>query len=363
LTKGGKRKLGPGGRIRVLVVDDSVIIRRLVTHALTEDPQVELVGSAANGAIALKMIPLLKPDAITLDIEMPEMDGLETLRHIRKSYPDLIVIMFSTLSERGAAITMRALSLGANDYVAKAAGGSLDQSMALLRSELAPKLKQFFSLADDTAAVLPAPKPPLPEGAVLRRVARTCEAVAIGVSTGGPNALAQLVPMLPADFRPPVFIVQHMPPLFTRLLAERLQSLTTLRVREAADGMAVEERNLYIAAGNYHMRVSRRGAAKVVIALDQGEPENSCRPAVDVLFRSVAEVYGGSAIGVILTGMGQDGLLGVERLREAGGYIVAQDEASSVVWGMPGAVVHAGLADAVVDLRCLAFEIERHLRG
>jgi two-component system chemotaxis response regulator CheB len=169
--------------------------------------------------------------------------------------------------------------------------------------------------------------------------------------------------MLPADFRPPVFIVQHMPPLFTRLLAERLQSLTTLRVREAADGMAVEERNLYIAAGNYHMRVSRRGAAKVVIALDQGEPENSCRPAVDVLFRSVAEVYGGSAIGVILTGMGQDGLLGVERLREAGGYIVAQDEASSVVWGMPGAVVHAGLADAVVDLRCLAFEIERHLRG
>jgi two-component system chemotaxis response regulator CheB len=348
-----------------LVVDDSVIIRRLVTHALEEDPAVQVVGSAANGVIALKMIPLVNPDVVTLDIEMPEMDGLETLRHIRKLYPDLIVIMFSTLSERGAAITIEALSLGANDYVTKVANsGSLDQSMVKLRGELVPKFKQFFILESDPAA---APKHPVAARtipAALRpasqRQSKACEAVAIGVSTGGPTALAQLVPMLPADFRQPIFIVQHMPPIFTRLLAERLQSLTKLRVREGAEGMLVEGGNVYIAPGDYHMTVARKGTANV-IKLNQAEPENSCRPAVDVLFRSVADVYGGSAMGVILTGMGQDGLRGIERLRAGGSYIVAQDEASSVVWGMPGAVVNAGLADSVVDLRCVVPEIRRHL--
>jgi two-component system chemotaxis response regulator CheB len=348
-----------------LVVDDSVIIRRLVTHALEEDPAVQVVGSAANGVIALKMIPLVNPDVVTLDIEMPEMDGLETLRHIRKLYPDLIVIMFSTLSERGAAITIEALSLGANDYVTKVANsGSLDQSMVKLRGELVPKFKQFFILESDPVAP---PKPPVaarPIPVALRptsnRQSKACEAVAIGVSTGGPTALAQLVPMLPADFRQPIFIVQHMPPIFTRLLAERLQSLTKLRVREAAEGMLVEGGNVYIAPGDYHMTVARKGTANV-IKLNQGEPENSCRPAADVLFRSVADVYGGSAMGVILTGMGQDGLRGIERLRAGGSYIVAQDEASSVVWGMPGAVVNAGLADSVVDLRCVVPEIRRHL--
>ncbi len=365
MTRAGKRKLARGERIRALVVDDSVIIRRLVTHALEEDPAVQVVGSAANGVIALKMIPLVNPDVVTLDIEMPEMDGLETLRHIRKLYPDLIVIMFSTLSERGAAITIEALSLGANDYVTKVANsGSLDQSMVKLRGELVPKFKQFFILESDPVAP---PKPPVaarPIPVALRptsnRQSKACEAVAIGVSTGGPTALAQLVPMLPADFRQPIFIVQHMPPIFTRLLAERLQSLTKLRVREAAEGMLVEGGNVYIAPGDYHMTVARKGTANV-IKLNQGEPENSCRPAADVLFRSVADVYGGSAMGVILTGMGQDGLRGIERLRAGGSYIVAQDEASSVVWGMPGAVVNAGLADSVVDLRCVVPEIRRHL--
>ena len=166
--------------------------------------------------------------------------------------------------------------------------------------------------------------------------------------------------MLPADFRQPIFIVQHMPPIFTRLLAERLQSLTKLRVREAAEGMLVEGGNVYIAPGDYHMMVAKKGTAHV-IKLNQAEPENSCRPAVDVLFRSVADVYGGGAMGVILTGMGQDGLRGIERLRAVGSYIVAQDEASSVVWGMPGAVVNAGLADSVVDLRCVVPEIRQHL--
>ena len=365
MTATAKRKLKAGERVRTLVVDDSVIIRRLVTHALGEDPGVEVVGSAANGLIALKMIPLVNPDAITLDIEMPEMDGLETLRQIRKSYPDLVVIMFSTLSERGAAVTIEALSLGANDYVTKASNsGSLDQSMARLRGELVPKIKQFFQLESEQAKVL-APRPVLSTPSFVPRppagrTSRRCEAVAIGVSTGGPTALAQLVPMLPADFRQPIFIVQHMPPIFTRLLAERLQTLTKLRVREATHGMLVEGHNIYIAPGDFHMRVIKKGAT-YVIALDQSEPENSCRPAVDVMFRSVADVYGGGVMSVILTGMGQDGLRGIERLRAVGSYVVAQDEASSVVWGMPGAVVNAGLADSVVDLRCVVQEIQRHL--
>ncbi len=347
-------------RIRVLVVDDSVVIRRLVTHAVSEDSEIEVVGSAANGVLALKMIAATKPDAITLDIEMPEMDGLETLRHIRKLYPGLVVIMFSTLSERGAAVTMEALSLGANDYVTKAANaGSLDVSLARLRDDLVPKIKQFFTCRGHQPVAVVAPAAaPLPVPA--KRPAMVRKAVAIGVSTGGPNALAEIIPLIPANFALPVFIVQHMPPIFTRLLAERLQSLTKLRIREAADGMRVDSGSVYIAPGDYHMRVAKRGQDKVV-ALDRAEPENFCRPSVDPLFRSVADVYGGAVIAVILTGMGQDGRLGVERLRREGAWVIAQDQASSVVWGMPGAVARAGLADVVSDLRSVVPEILRQL--
>ncbi len=351
-------------RIRVLVVDDSVVIRRLVTHALSEDPEIEVVGGAANGVLALKMIEATKPDAITLDIEMPEMDGLETLRRIRKLYPQLVVIMFSTLSERGAAVTLEALSLGANDYVTKAANvGSLDVSLGRLRDDLVPKIKQFFGCRKRPSAVAaksilqaqtPAPSP-------ARRPAMARQVVVIGVSTGGPNALADIIPLIPPAFTLPVFIVQHMPPIFTRFLAERLQKSTSLRVCEAADGMRVEPRTVYIAPGDYHMRVGKKGTDKVV-TLDRAEPENFCRPSVDPLFRSVADVYGGAVVAVILTGMGQDGCLGAERLRGEGAWVIAQDQASSVVWGMPGAVVRAGLADVITGLKSVVPEIMRQLQ-
>ncbi|HWE52046.1 MAG TPA: chemotaxis response regulator protein-glutamate methylesterase [Bryobacteraceae bacterium] len=370
--------IGPAGktlsekdRIRVLVVDDSVVIRRLVTYALAEDPDVEVVGSAANGQIALKVIPLLKPDVVTLDIEMPEMDGLATLRQIRVLYPQLVVIMFSTLSERGAAITIEALSLGANDYVTKAANvGSLDVSMARLRADLVPKVRQFFHRGRRVTPPVPAPPPRVSSpiavrpaaipasGARLPRLAR--QALAIGVSTGGPTALAELIPAIPENFDLPVFIVQHMPPIFTRLLAERLQTLTKLRIREATDGMSIEGGTIYIAPGDFHMRTVKNGAQKRIL-LDQSAPENFCRPAVDVLFRSVADLYGGAVIAVVLTGMGQDGRLGVERLRKEGAWVIAQDEASSVVWGMPGAVARAGLADDVVDLKSVVPAILRQI--
>jgi two-component system chemotaxis response regulator CheB len=344
-----------------LVVDDSVVIRRLVTHALGEDPAVEVVGSAANGIIALQRISQVNPDVVTLDIEVPEMSGIETMRRIHKEFPHLYVIMFSTLTERGASATMDALAAGANDYVAKAANvGSLDRSMNSLRGELLPKIKQFFSFGMPAPTPAPTHVPPKAVRAVPAPVCRSI--VAIGVSTGGPTALAEIVPAFPADFPLPIVIVQHLPPVFTRLLADRLQSKTKLRVQEAEHGMALEAGRILIAPGDYHMKLSRKGS-QVVVALDQSMPENSCRPAVDVLFRSVAEVYRGEVVAAILTGMGQDGLQGVEHLKAQGAYVVAQDESSSVVWGMPGAVVNAGLADAIVDLHSVVPQILQHVKG
>jgi two-component system chemotaxis response regulator CheB len=361
-----KRLLQPGERIRVLVVDDSVVIRRLVAHALEQDPVLEVVGAASNGVIALQRIPQFNPDVLTLDIEMPEMDGLETLRRVRCEYPQLRVIMFSTLTERGAAVTLEALTLGADDYVAKASNqGSLDRSMTRLREELVPKIKQFFHMAAQNRAAAP-PEParvpvasPAWQGSPVWRSTKVRpKVVAIGVSTGGPTALGAILPELPSGFPLPVLVVQHMPPLFTRLLAERLHSTCRLPVEEARQGNPVEAGKILIAPGDFHLKVASNGGG-VRVLLDQSPPQNSCRPAVDALFTSVGEVYGGAAIAAILTGMGQDGLRGAEILKAQGASILAQDEASSVVWGMPGAVVNAGLADRVLRLDQVVPEILR----
>jgi two-component system, chemotaxis family, protein-glutamate methylesterase/glutaminase len=344
---------GNGRAIRVLIVDDSVVIRRLVGLALGEDPAFEVVGVAANGSIALRKIVELKPDAVTLDIEMPEMDGLETLRRIRREFPKLRVVMFSTLTQRGAAHTLEALSLGADDYVTKAANvGSLDTSLRALREELGPKIKQFFGrpapVSAQTPAAPPIPKPSPATGPAPKR-ARRPAIVAVAVSTGGPNALADIFPLFPGDLPCPMVVTQHMPPMFTRLLAERLNAKSALRVAEAEEGMALEPGLALIAPGDFHLKL-RRAGGRVEATLDRGAPENSCRPAADVMFRSVLDVYGGDAVCVVLTGMGKDGLEGARLLREAGAPVVAQDEATSVVWGMPGHVVQAGLAESVVPL-------------
>jgi two-component system chemotaxis response regulator CheB len=337
-----KRFIQPGERIRVLIVDDSAVIRHLVTHALEPDPELEVVGVASNGVIALQQIRQLNPDVVTLDIEMPEMDGLETLRHTRHEFPQLRVIMFSTLTERGAAVTLEALTLGADDYVAKVSGeGSIDRSITRLREDLIPKIKQFFHLP----APIAAPVRPEPASPAKARP----KVVVIGVSTGGPTALGEILPAFPVGFPLPILLVQHMPPLFTRFLSERLNVVCHLPVTEATQGALVEPGKIVIAPGDFHLKVFSR-AGGVRMDLDQSPPQNSCRPSVDALFASIAEVYGGAIIAAILTGMGQDGLRGAGIIRARGGSILAQDQASSVVWGMPGAVVRAGLADRVLPL-------------
>jgi two-component system, chemotaxis family, protein-glutamate methylesterase/glutaminase len=359
-----RRLLQPGERIRVMVVDDSVVIRRLVTQALEQDAMIEVVGTASNGAIGLQRIPQFNPDVITLDIEMPDMNGLEMLRRVHREYPQLRVIMFSTLTERGAAITLEALTLGADDYVAKASNeGSLDRSLARLREEMIPKIKQFFRLpaaSVPAAKASPAYAPVAPAGRVTAPVFKGLKlrpkVLVIGVSTGGPTALGEILPSFPASFPLPVLLVQHMPPLFTRLLAERLNATCQLKVEEASQGEALEVGKILIAPGDFHMKVAS-SAGVMRVCLDQSPQQNSCRPAVDALFASVAELYGGAVLAVILTGMGQDGLRGVEILKARGARILVQDEASSVVWGMPGAVANAGLADRVLPLDQVVPEI------
>jgi two-component system chemotaxis response regulator CheB len=344
--------------IRILVVDDSVVIRKVLSDTLSGDPALKVVGVASDGRIALAKIPLLKPDLLTLDIEMPVMDGLQTLTAVRKLYPKLPVIMFSTLTERGAAATLDALSLGASDYATKPSNtGTTAVALDRIRIELIPKLKALCGVSSLKLPPVPQYRP------VLKVQARSnprIEIVAIGTSTGGPNALAEVLPQIPSDFPVPIVIVQHMPPIFTRLLAERLASRSAIRVEEGSADVVLTAGHAWIAPGNFHMKVMRAGLS-FRLSLNQESPENSCRPAVDVLFRSVAAAYGANVLGVVMTGMGSDGVLGAQVIRDAGGDVIIQDEASSVVWGMPGLVHASGLADAAYPLEHLAIEINRRV--
>jgi two-component system chemotaxis response regulator CheB len=352
-------------KIRVFIVDDSAVIRRLLSDLLKEDPQIEVVGMAGNGALALPKIQQLHPDLVTLDMEMPVMDGIETLKALRKTHPKLPIVMFSTLTERGSSATMDALSLGASDYVTKPANvGSVIEGMGRIREELIPKIKALCGRRVSAGAepvAQPRPEPRFPRLARSSRGAGGVDILAIGVSTGGPNALAELMPALGKNFPVPVVIVQHMPPLFTRLLAERLGAISGFKSREGSEGQLLLPGQLWVAPGGFHM-VTERVRDGVILHLNEERPENSCRPAVDVLFRSVAKCYGSRVLSVVLTGMGQDGLRGCEAIAAAGGQILAQDEASSVVWGMPGAVSNAGLADKVLPLRDLAPEVLKRIQ-
>src|SRR5258706_2071223 len=348
-------------KIRVLVVDDSVVIRRLVSDVLAADPAIEVVGIAANGRIALEKIKQLTPDLVTLDVEMPEMDGVQALKELRKFNQRLPVIMFSTLTERGAVTTMHAFAAGASDYVAKPSNvGSTTAAMARVRDELIPKVKALCGYRGPARAqvasqvTLAARQKIVSLGAVHPH--QRIEILAIGVSTGGPNALAELMRGIPADLRVPIVVVQHMPPVFTRLLAERLGAKAAIPISEAVADTELMPGAVWIAPGDFHM-VLEKSASGARIKLNQEQPENSCRPAVDPLFRSVAKIYRGASLGLILTGMGQDGLRRCQAISEAGGQVLVQDEASSVVSGRPGFVARAGLAVKVLPLSQIAGEI------
>jgi two-component system chemotaxis response regulator CheB len=346
--------------IRVLIVDDSAIVRRLLSEALASSTEVNVVGTASNGSIALEKIPQLNPDVITLDIEMPGMDGLQTLTEIRKFHPKLPVIMFSTLTERGAAKTLEALALGASDYATKPSNSeSLAAAKEHVLKELVAKVVSLGHAARSRPTLPPLP-PTLVKPRERRAIFRRIDVLTIGTSTGGPNALAEVIPCLPADLQVPVVLVQHMPPLFTRLLADRLNQRSAIRVDEGRAGEKLEPGCVWIAPGDFHMTIARQGAS-VVLALNQDPREHSCRPAVDVLFRSVAQVYGPGVLAVVMTGMGADGAEGARCIRAAGGEVLVQDEATSVVWGMPGAVAATGQADQILPLAELGPAIVRRV--
>ncbi|MCA9062347.1 MAG: chemotaxis response regulator protein-glutamate methylesterase [Planctomycetaceae bacterium] len=375
--------------IRVLMADDSSAVRRLVSETLASEHDIEVVGAARDGREAVTMFETNHPDVVLLDVEMPVMDGIAAVRQIRRTDRKTPILMFSSLTVRGGEATLDALSSGANDYVAKPTGAShVQQAVAYIKTELIPKIRMWGakSVANrgpairitrtttpaastpSTAAAgitapamgrlsVPGPQPSSSGSASARRTpAGPVEIIAIGSSTGGPNALADVIGKLPPGLNVPIVIVQHMPALFTRLLAERLDRLCPMRVREAEKGAVVHPGEIWLAPGDFHM-VLKRVRNEVQIDLNQGPPENSCRPAVDVLFRSVADVYGGRSMAVVLTGMGKDGTEGARVMKDKGSYVVAQDEASSVVWGMPRAVAEAGLADRVVPLHEITTEI------
>jgi len=332
-------------KIRVLVVDDSVVMRRVLSDVVASDPELEMAGYAANGRIALNLLEQVSPDVVTLDVEMPVMDGLATLKAMRAGRCQVPVIMFSTLTERGAEATIDSLALGASDYVSKPTGlGSYEAARERIRDALIPKIKALCRTVPQPNAAMPSPR-----RQTRSKFAGRVDVVAIGCSTGGPNALAQVLPAISDDFPVAILIVQHMPPAFTRFLAQRLNSMCPLPVREAAGGEVLSAGCIWIAPGGYHMSLAGDGARQR-IAVTQGPPENSCRPSVDVLFRSLPTAFANRVLAVVLTGMGQDGLRGCEVLADSGAQIIAQDEATSVVWGMPGFVAKAGLADAVLPL-------------
>jgi two-component system chemotaxis response regulator CheB len=369
-------------------------MRSLLRSVVSADAGLEVAGTAADGASALGSMGLLCPDLILLDVEMPVMDGLVTLREMRRRGHKMPVIMCSSLTQRGTKVTLEALASGASDYVAKPAGqANREAAIRALGQDLSPKihaltnavsnkeqlpnLVQYSAQSRRTGAgpqtgpaqpqpVFPvAARPPLflPTAPPPRAqtVSSNPTVLAIGVSTGGPAALDVLLPALPANFPLPVLIVQHMPELFTKLFAERLDGRSNLRVREAAEGDPVCAGTICIARGNWHMEVlaPARGGSPATLHLTQGPLENHCRPAVDVLFRSVAAAYGSGVLAVVLTGMGSDGMMGCRVIRDHGGAVLAQDQASSTVWGMPGAVTNAGLAHKVLSLNDMVPEILR----
>jgi two-component system chemotaxis response regulator CheB len=354
--------------LTTLIVDDTITYRKILSDAASTFSELEVVGTAPSGAIALRKMEQNPAQLVLLDIHMPDMDGVETLRRIKKTFPDTFVVMVSGISSRGAETTIQALQLGALDFIRKPDGANVEVNFQHLISDLKPvvrlvalrlQIRPGASAAPAaTSAPTPAPRPSIAASTPPRirtgALPTRFGVVAIGVSTGGPEALTRLLPQLPGNLPVPVVLVQHMPPLFTKSLADSLARKSRLKIIEAAEGDHVVPGTVYIAPGGHHM-VVRKEEDKVITRLNDGPPENSCRPAVDVLFRSVASVYGDSGIlSVILTGMGSDGCNGVRSCKRASCFSITQSESTCVVYGMPRAVDEAGLSDLSLPLEEIA---------
>ena len=381
------------GKISVLVCDDSALMRKMITQMIEEDPSLYVAATAANGIFALNKIPVVKPDIIILDIEMPEMNGLEFLEECKKQNINIPVIVLSSLVKRGAKITMKALELGAKDFILKPSG-SISQDIAKVRDELIRLIhvycgRTFFHhnidfrdepsdvFANLSKAFAPRTFTPISESLQQRHDASTnksaalknfptptrlrpsaskVEVVVIGISTGGPVALRQVLPMLPKGFPVPVLVVQHMPSGFTKEFAESLNAICNLEVVEAQDADVVVPGKIYIAPGDKHIQITRMTLA-TLINLNDGEPENGHKPSVDVLFRSAARSYGNQTLGVLMTGMGRDAAKEIGTIYNAGGQTIAQDEKSCTVYGMPRVAIENGYVDHIVDLPNIAKKI------
>jgi two-component system chemotaxis response regulator CheB len=370
--------------IRVLVADDAILFRRVLTEVLASLPGVEVVGTAANGKLAIRKVRELHPDILTLDIEMPEMDGLAVLDELRRGDDAVQVIVVSALSRTAGDLTVRALEKGAFDFITKSDASGPQQSRESLARDLAPRIRAIANRLEIRGIISgksSASRSDVAAAKVVERVAATSDLdgvagrmqrltaptrpgmVLVGVSTGGPAALTRILPKIPGDLGVPIFIVQHMPPVFTQSLAENLAAKCAVSVREAVHGELAEANTVYIAPGGRQMRLGTEPGDRVSIQITDDPPENNCRPAVDYLFRSAANHFPGRAMAVILTGMGSDGTVGLRLLKRRGCFVIAQDEASCVVYGMPKAAIEAGVADIVLTLDAIAGRIASTVRG
>lgn len=373
--------------LKILVVDDTIVYRKIVSDVLADVPGVEVVGTASNGKIALSKIDSHKPDLITLDIEMPEMNGLEVLENLRSKDFGVGAIVLSTLTQEGGEMTIKALELGAFDFIPKPQSGTMAENYKVVKDLLVPMLRAFRR-RQEIKNILKGPQPSRPQqdpvvqgeiagrkkditDDVIRRmehltgrIKNKAEIVAIGVSTGGPSALSQMMPMIPENIGVPILIVQHMPPIFTQSLANSLNAKSAIEIREARDGETLQPNLALIAPGGRHMKIvaSPDGMNRIVRITDD-PPENSCRPSVDYLFRSIAVHFVGRATGVIMTGMGSDGTEGLKLLKRNGSHIIAQDEASCTVFGMPKEAIEAGIADVITPLDHIAQKIVNSVKG
>ncbi|MBL4886508.1 MAG: chemotaxis response regulator protein-glutamate methylesterase [Planctomycetaceae bacterium] len=349
-------------KVRVLIVDDSAVVRGLVCKSLQQDESIEVAGTAMHGEAALAWLKINQVDVIVLDVEMPVMDGLETLRNIQRDYPRVKVIMASSLTSSGAKITMQALSMGAAECIAKPVAKSAAEAMKIVTKELIPLVKGLGGLSPEPGVKCHTRKPLeiIPRIKVKRGEPTVRpKLVIIGASTGGPNALNKVLCDLGPDFDIPILIVQHMPPMFTGILAKHLQQDTGRTTIEGKHADYVQPGTTYVAPGGFHMKVLASSNGVMQIELNEQPEEHFCRPSVNPMFRSASKVAGKDILGVMLTGMGSDGLEGTREVVEAGGYMLAQDEPSSVVWGMPGAIAREDLPHEILPLDQLGSRIKK----